>query len=707
MGKICLILLGTTAFLFGIFTPIGARAFDEALEREQQARYYINYAGYLIDVGKYLEALESYEAAEEVTALPKTRIDALLGKASLLSSFLDAPEEALKVYRDIRRGYSQAAEIAQYREGFLLFDMRNMKEAESTLKEYLKAYPEGKFRYQTEALLSEIAKAPRPGQAAMEAPVPAVPETTTAFSIASAVPETEAAVAPSTVVPEATALPKPRETTPSLSEFPAPRVPVPQPVMTEPVPVVPPSSPATPEQKTLAPPSAIVFEETASTPAATPVPETTATAALSKVAPEENAVPRPLKTAPPLSESPAPRVPAPQPVATEPAPAAPSIPAPPFEAPPVTEPRFTPAPSVTVATAPSSLTTAAPVMERESPDVRVRMCKTTGETRLEGTRICAAGMDCLNRIALGIKNGKILVNGSQVSANVLRFESETPITIVCGSNRKQVRGKVSAETREGSLLVVNVVAIEDYLMSVVPSENPASWPLESLKSQAVAARTYAYYQLLHRKDWAYDLVDHAGDQAYGGMAKEHPRSTEAVKATTGEVLVYDNKPILAMFSANSGGHTADSASVFSLHKPYLLAQKDPASLKGSMANWTKKYTVSEVVSALRKINIDAKGLKEIEAAEKGPSGRVIKVRLVQSDGNTQVLRNRTTLRRALDLPEILHGIHRDGDTFIFEGHGWGHGVGYSQWGAAHLGKEKKYTEILSFYYGSAKIEKRW
>ena len=126
-----------------------------------------------------------------------------------------------------------------------------------------------------------------------------------------------------------------------------------------------------------------------------------------------------------------------------------------------------------------------------------------------------------------------------------------------------------------------------------------------------------------------------------------------------------------------------------------------------MANWTRKYSISDVVSALRKINIDAGGLKEIEAAEQGPSGRITKVRLVLSSGKTQVLRNRTTLRRALDLPEILHGIRRDGKTFIFDGHGWGHGVGYSQWGSAYLGRNKKYSEILSFYYGDAKLQKLW
>ena len=708
MGKAWLMFLGVLAVLIGVSAPTGAQVSDEALEREQQARYYINYAGYLIDVGKYLEALENYEAAEEVSAIPKTKIDALLGKASLLSSFLDAPEDALKIYRDVRRHFSQGAEIANYREGLLLFDMQDYREAGSTLKEYLKTYPEGKFRYQTEALLSEIAKVPataavpeivsaipsavvpRSHQTVATPPSVIVPETTVAS-------ETVAAVAPAAVTPEATAVPQPRETPPLLSKATTPQTSAPQPATTEPAPGVPPIAARAPEQKADASPSAIVPEVTA-------VRETPAPAAPIEVTPQATTVSQLPETPPPLSKSTTPQVLATQPATTKPAAPPISLPRPEQKA---TNPLSASLPTVPDAAALSTRKTTPTVTERKSPDVRVRMCKTTGETRLEGTRICVAGLECRDRFTLGIKNGKILVNDSQVSATLLRFESENPITIVCETKRKRVRGKISVGIREGLLLVVNIVDIEDYLLSVVPSENPASWPVESLKAQAVAARTYAYYQLLHRKDWAYDLVDYAGDQAYGGMEKEHPRSTEAVKATAGEILVYENKPILAMFSANSGGYTADSASVFSLYKPYLLAKKDPASLKGSMADWTKKYTVSEVVSALRKINIDAGGLKEIEAAEQGPSGRIIKVRLVQSNGKTQVLRNRTTLRRALDLPEILHGIRREGNTFIFEGHGWGHGVGYSQWGSAYLGKNKTYTEILSFYYGDAKIEKMW
>ena len=128
--------------------------------QEQEARYDINEAAYLIEVGKYMEALENYQSALELSIIPKTRIDALLSKATLLSAFLDAPEKALEVYRKVSREYPQAAESVDTGRGLLLFEMDRLNEAKPVLEDYLKVYPDGKFRFQAEALLEQIKKTP-------------------------------------------------------------------------------------------------------------------------------------------------------------------------------------------------------------------------------------------------------------------------------------------------------------------------------------------------------------------------------------------------------------------------------------------------------------------------------------------------------------------------------------------------------------------
>ncbi len=503
--------------------------------QEHEARYDINEAAYLIEVGKYMEALENYQSAIELSTIPKTRIDALLSKATLLSSFLDAPEKALEVYQQVSREYPQAAEIGRYREGLLLFHLDRPDEAIPVIENYLKAYPQGKFRFQAEALLEQIKKAP----------------------------------------------PK----------------------------VLPP--------------------------------------------PEPKPIPKPTPK------------------------------------PPVTPPIAKPTPPLS-----------------PSPQLRVRLCKTTGSATVTGTDVCAEGFGCETRFELKGAGGALVVNGRRKNDNEILLTSKNPLVVSCGKKKKKVRGDILAKLKGGKLYVINLVDMELYLRSVVPSESYASWPLETLKAQAVAARTYAYYQMLHRKTWSYDLVDDEGDQAYKGMKRERKKTDQAVMETKGQILSYKNKPILAMYSANSGGYTADAGSIFGLSKPYLVAHPDPKSLEGKMARWKKTYSVSHVENALNRRRLKIRGLRRIEPAIKGPSGRIIKIRIV-ADSGTKTVRTRTTLRRALKLPEILLEIKKENGKFVFDGRGWGHGVGYSQWGSAILGKKTSYDKILAFYYPKASLIRKW
>ncbi|MDP2871858.1 MAG: SpoIID/LytB domain-containing protein [Bacillota bacterium] len=134
------------------------------------------------------------------------------------------------------------------------------------------------------------------------------------------------------------------------------------------------------------------------------------------------------------------------------------------------------------------------------------------------------------------------------------------------------RGRLDA-LRSGSLglfSIVNVVTAEDYLMGVVPSEMPALWPLEALKAQAVAARTYAIRNLGRHSSQGFDLCFDIHCQAYGGVPNEHPGTDQAVRATSGVVATYGGRLINAVYHAHSGGATDSSAVIWGAAEPYLV-----------------------------------------------------------------------------------------------------------------------------------------
>jgi stage II sporulation protein D len=132
------------------------------------------------------------------------------------------------------------------------------------------------------------------------------------------------------------------------------------------------------------------------------------------------------------------------------------------------------------------------------------------------------------------------------------------------------RGQMSATFTGSSVYPVNVVPVESYLRSVVPSEMPSSWSAAALQAQAVAARTYAMYGVAHHSTGDFDLYDDTRSQMYTGVAHEVSSTDDAIKATAGDVLLDANDhPIFAEFGSSSGGWTAYGG------EPYLIAHQDP------------------------------------------------------------------------------------------------------------------------------------
>jgi len=160
---------------------------------------------------------------------------------------------------------------------------------------------------------------------------------------------------------------------------------------------------------------------------------------------------------------------------------------------------------------------------------------------------------------------------------------------------------------------VNVVAMDDYVQGVVPSEMPASWSAEAVRAQAVAARTYATWSRAQNVSRYYQICDTPSCQVYGGVDAEDPRGNAAVQATAGAILTYQGKPAFTQFSSSSGGWTS-AGSV-----PYLPAKADPYDdFAGNyLHEWTKTVDLGVLERSYPRI------------------GTLQKVHVVERDGNGQ------------------------------------------------------------------------
>ncbi|HOP94771.1 MAG TPA: SpoIID/LytB domain-containing protein [Dictyoglomaceae bacterium] len=247
--------------------------------------------------------------------------------------------------------------------------------------------------------------------------------------------------------------------------------------------------------------------------------------------------------------------------------------------------------------------------------------------------------------------------------------------------------------------VINILNMEEYLFSVVPSEMPASYSIEALKSQAVASRTYA---LVNRgRHGNFDLCNTTHCQVYKGVVVENERSTKAVLDTLGEVVVYNGFPIKSFFHSSSGGYTENSEDVWGEYLPYLRAVKDVDEL--FLDTWTLNFSIDYFVDKLKAANISLDGSFSIEL-EKTETGRVRRF-FFKDDQNIYDM-NGTTFRQLFNLPSTLFDISLNGNGILtFIGRGNGHGVGLSQKGAKVLAERGyNYKEILKYYYQKVEVE---
>lgn len=301
----------------------------------------------------------------------------------------------------------------------------------------------------------------------------------------------------------------------------------------------------------------------------------------------------------------------------------------------------------------------------------------------------------MNSFTSRANSGNVSIN--EWSSNRLWIEPSGDGVIWIGD--RWYRGRVLLVPQGNAMTAVNYVDLEDYLYSVVGAEAIPSWPQDALKAQAVAARTYALYKRNSSQNNIFDLDTTTATQVYKGLSSEYTTTHQAVRATEGEVMTYNNKVILAVFHSSSGGHTENVEDIWVSPLPYLRGVVD-YDQNSPVFNWTKNVapsTFSRVAGGVGNI-------RALVPQRTTPQGRIVTMQVV-GDRTTRTVAG-TDLRRALDLRSTLFRVSMSGNSLQVSGRGFGHGLGLSQWGAQYLAQNGvSYRQILTHYYTNAQLAK--
>jgi len=309
----------------------------------------------------------------------------------------------------------------------------------------------------------------------------------------------------------------------------------------------------------------------------------------------------------------------------------------------------------------------------------------------------------------------------------------------------------------GNLMAINEILLDEYLKGVIPSEMHNTYPLEALKAQAVAARSYTVAKLASRP--SSDPIDFPATvyfQVYSGITREHEKTTQAVEETKGMVLKDGARVCESYFSANSGGHTENKDNWMPPGESYLqgvpvmsdkakkafaldLTKEDDVrkwvrSYPPSYSNprgtkidildrnaryfrWEVTYTRRDLEDIIqRKIGVDIGTLIDILPISRGVSGRITELEILGSHRN-QKIRGELNIRRVLSestlnsscfCVNLVMGDMGDPVEISLVGAGFGHGVGMDQTAAGVMAAGgEKYEDILLTFYKGTKIEKIW
>lgn len=334
-----------------------------------------------------------------------------------------------------------------------------------------------------------------------------------------------------------------------------------------------------------------------------------------------------------------------------------------------------------------------------------------------------------------MKRGNQVRQSITVSAVLMAILFLMPLAVIVPFRSELFSGEMPMDETEGAsfisgeldagttLKVLNGETVEEmelgtYLVGVVRAEMPASFELEALKAQTVAARTYTLYKIQsggNHGDTAQICTDSTCCQAY--LSEEQARANwgenadayeekveEAVKSTDGQTILYGGVPILAVFHSSSAGLTRAAGEVWMNDLPYLQAVTSPEAEAVipnyySRAEFTAEEFREKIQAAYPEADLSGSVENWMQDAVVDDAGSVdtLSVGGVTMKG--------TALRSVLGLRSACFEWEAQDGTIVFYVTGYGHGVGLSQYGANQMAAEgADYREILTHYYTGVTVE---
>lgn len=309
------------------------------------------------------------------------------------------------------------------------------------------------------------------------------------------------------------------------------------------------------------------------------------------------------------------------------------------------------------------------------------------------------------KVFVSLSNENLLINGVPFDINS-RVEI-APLDYF-ELNGKRFKGNLMLYVTNGNIHFVNIIDVENYLSGVLPSEIYANWHPETIKAQAVVARTYALYELAFSRDKGkmFDVYSDTRSQVYKGVEGEDEKVNSLINETVGEVLKYKGRIIPAFFHSSSGGMTESSMDYFGVNRPYLIPV--PSKYYSAYPDYKWRYSMNKE-DFRKKLGLIGE-INTIKVIERTSSKRIKKIMVIMETQATNIIEGKT-LREKIgekNIKSLRANIILTNDTVIIEGYGYGHGVGFAQWDAQGMATEGwDYRSILKFFFPGCSIDRIW